>query len=401
MSNVIHELTTTPAGAHAVINSSLFNSTGTNSASDTGKKRKVPSPGGPTGCATAAHTQQQHAKQSALQTPRACYSRCVLGPANASLVPPNSASAIATSILGSATVVDPNILGSATVVDPNILGSATVVDPNILGSATVVTPNILGSATVVAPNILGSATVVDPHILGSAVTGQVGESDGSSGMNGADGTDGTGGRARWHSGDDEFGGAGACPQQQPVCNADGMLGTPSDENQWGSAEGLRARDERGVRYQSKTIGCCARDVQDECATDDEPLPRCQAARTGSAPNQRVRRRSIAERQRRGRISEGLRRLRAKVRGRGDTCAMLDRAVGYVDALEKRVMELEGVVIAAAGPGRNGFPGNAFAGGAFGGNAFANDAAALRAMPAALASVCTSLGSDAVAGWPGK
>ncbi|CAI5517733.1 unnamed protein product [Closterium sp. Naga37s-1] len=322
----------------------VFSSTGTNSASDAGKKRKIPSPGGPTSFATAAHMGQQGPRH----IPHACHSqRSVLEPASVSFVRPNPASAVATSILGSAT-----------------------------------TTPILG----------GSATVVDPRILGSVATRRVGESDTS----GVDGMGGMGGRVRWNSGDDF--GAGVCLQQQPVCNADGLLRPPSDDNPCRGAEGLHTRDEHGVIYQSRATGCTC-DVQDECATDDERSRPCQAVGTGSASNQRVTRRSMAERRRRGRISEGLRRLRAKVRGRGDTCAMLDRAVGYVDALEKRVMELEGVVMAAAGSGGNGFPGNAFASSAFGGNVFFNDVATLRAIPAALTSVPTSLGSDSVAGWP--
>ncbi|CAI5465094.1 unnamed protein product [Closterium sp. Yama58-4] len=183
-------------------------------------------------------------------------------------------------------------------------------------------------------------------------------------------------------------------------------------------------DERVGRYESESNGraCPAHDeggaydalesdypkgahrgnTQDDCGTDDGWLPRCQGIRSGSAPNQRIKRRSMAERRRRERISEGLQRLRAKVRGRGDTCSMLDRAVGYVDALERRVVELEkvtGIMTAAVGSGKNVFLGPAFAGGAFAGKAFTNDAVALRALPAALASAPTSLGSEDVVCWP--
>ncbi|CAI6010270.1 unnamed protein product [Closterium sp. NIES-65] len=151
-------------------------------------------------------------------------------------------------------------------------------------------------------------------------------------------------------------------------------------------------------------GCECGTMQDDCGTDDEWMPRCQGVGTGSAPNQRIKRRSMAERRRRERISEGLQKLRVKVRGRGDTCAMLDRAVGYVDALERRVVELERVVMVAAGSGRNVFPGNAFAGGAFAGRSFArnisrNDVAVLTLVPTALTSPPIGLGSDGVASWP--
>ncbi|CAI5998839.1 unnamed protein product [Closterium sp. NIES-64] len=182
---------------------------------------------------------------------------------------------------------------------------------------------------------------------------------------------------------------------------------------------LSPRDEHMVRHESETNGLncdvhdeCRTDdalddpkghersnMPDECGTGDEWLPRCQGVRIGSAPNKRIKSRSMAERRRRERISEKLQRLRAKVRGRGDTCAMLGRAVGYVDALERRVMELERVIMTAAASGRSFFASNAFSGVGFARNAFANDAATPSGIPAALVSVPTGLGSDGVAAWP--
>ncbi|CAI5471583.1 unnamed protein product [Closterium sp. Yama58-4] len=202
-------------------------------------------------------------------------------------------------------------------------------------------------------------------------SGQVGGEEGTEGMRGMQGIgdmedmEGTG---QWQS-DEDFGEA-----------------APAQDAEWSTD----ALDD------PKRHKRCA--MQDDCGTDDEWLPRCQGVRSGSAPNQRIKSRSMAERRRRERISEGLQRLRAKVRGRGDTCAMLDRAVGYVDALERRVMELEQVVMAAAGSGRNVFPGNAFAGGSFAGrnfarNVFVNNAAALTTVPATLTSVPTGLGGE--------
>ncbi|CAI5952998.1 unnamed protein product [Closterium sp. NIES-64] len=310
------------AGTNGIISSSLFSSTATNSANDAGKRRKRPSPGGPSGRATVAHTPQQHPSQ----TPRACYIRSALGPASASFVQPNPE------------------------------------EPPAVGAS-----------------ILGAAMIVDPHIPVPDVRGnQKGVLE------------------------------GVCTREYDVA-LEPTQKSPRDE---------RAR---AVRFESETNGrayhmhdeCYADDALDypkgrehcntqgECSPDDGWLPRCQGIRGGSAPNQRIKRRSMAERRRRERISEGLQRLRAKVRGRGDTCAMLDRAVGYVDSLERRVMELEKVIVTAAGSGRNVLPGHAFAiGGAFDGNSSANDAVALRATPgAAVASVSNGLGSAAAAGWP--
>ncbi|CAI5471585.1 unnamed protein product [Closterium sp. Yama58-4] len=312
--------------------SSLFSSTGTNSASKAGKKRK--SPERPTDCTTAAHMRQQHARQ----TSRACYSRSALGLARASSAQPKPEG--------------PPAEGAS------IPGAAVAADARIM-----------------------STTIVDPHI--PVPDARANQSD-----------------------------------VREIMRTKERVDMTLESTQ------KSPRDERMVRYESGTNGrtCdvhdewCTDDVLDdpkgrersdmhgECGTDDERLPRCQDIRNGSAPNQRIKSRSMAERRRRERISEGLQRLKAKVRGRGDTCAMLDRAVRYVDALERRVMELERVVMAAAGSGRNVFPGNVFAGGAFAGrcfagNALANNVAALTSIPAALASVPTGLGSDGVAIWP--
>ncbi|CAI6002999.1 unnamed protein product [Closterium sp. NIES-65] len=246
----------------------------------------------------------------------------------------------------------------------------------------------------------GSAGSAGIGVGDDAMDGQVSGSNSTGGMGGTGDVEGTDGQ--WHC-DDDFG-LDAC-FQLPVCNTD------AEENQCGGADGWCAREERGERrhesgerHESEGNGH-EHNVHDECGTEDEWLPRSQGIRSGLAPNQRIKRRSMAERRRRERISEKLQRLRAKVRGREDTCAMLDRAVGYVDALERRVMELERVVMTAAGSGRNVFPGNAFAGGGafprrgFGGNVFLNNAAALATIPAALTSARTGLGSDAVADWP--
>ncbi|CAI6003001.1 unnamed protein product [Closterium sp. NIES-65] len=217
----------------------------------------------------------------------------------------------------------------------------------------------------------GAATTSSGHVVGEECM------EGTEGMQcieGKDGTRGMNGMGQWQS-DERL--AVAVLTQEPDWCPDGL---------------------------DNPKGCECGTMQDDCGTDDEWMPRCQGVGTGSAPNQRIKRRSMAERRRRERISEGLQKLRVKVRGRGDTCAMLDRAVGYVDALERRVVELERVVMAAAGSGRNVFPSNAFAGGAFAGRGFArnisrNDVAVLTFVPTALTSPPIGLGSDGVASWP--
>ncbi|CAI5977840.1 unnamed protein product [Closterium sp. NIES-64] len=288
MSNGIHN-SNVMVGARGT-NSSLFSSTATNSASDAGRKRK--SPDRPTDRATAAHMQQQHARQ----TPSECYSRSVLGSTSASYVQPNPDTAI---------------------------GAHSGMS--------------VPASAAIGASIMGPA-IVDPHIL--------------------------------------------VPEVREVrvtpCDVPAQVG--------------------GVRNESESNGREG-DAHDECGTDDEWLPRCQGIWSGSAPNQRIKSRTMVERGRRERISEGLQRLRAKVRGRGDTCAMLDRSVGYVDALERRVEELERVVMVTAGSGRNVFPGNAFAGGGafasrgFAGNVFVNNAAQLASLLAALTSVPARLGGE--------
>ncbi|CAI6002993.1 unnamed protein product [Closterium sp. NIES-65] len=248
---------------------------------------------------------------------------------------------------------------------------------------------------------------------GSAGTGTAGEGSARSGSagTGMGGADSAGGPATSSSGQ-EGGEEGTEVMREGM--RDGMRGMEEMDGmgQWQSDEDLGEAVPARRMGQQAEWGSDALDnpkgrergtMQDECGTDDEWLPRCQGVRTGSVPNKRIKSRSMAERRRRERISEGLQRLRAKVRGRGDTCAMLDRAVGYVDALERRVVELERVVMAAAGSGRNVFPGNAFAGGfagrGFAGNVFANNATALTTIPASMTSVPTGLGGDAVASWP--
>eukprot|EP00475_Leptophrys_vorax_P000536 TRINITY_DN10297_c0_g2_i1.p2 TRINITY_DN10297_c0_g2~~TRINITY_DN10297_c0_g2_i1.p2 ORF type:complete len:247 (+),score=14.90 TRINITY_DN10297_c0_g2_i1:89-829(+) len=69
---------------------------------------------------------------------------------------------------------------------------------------------------------------------------------------------------------------------------------------------------------------------------DDWTPR---ARGRKLPSERIKARSMAERQRRERISEGLQK-RVVVRGQGDTATMLDNAVAYVQQLQKRVVLLE-------------------------------------------------------------
>ncbi|CAI5477071.1 unnamed protein product [Closterium sp. Yama58-4] len=70
------------------------------------------------------------------------------------------------------------------------------------------------------------------------------------------------------------------------------------------------------------------------------LPRNRGRKDRQMAGDRIKARSMAERQRRERISEGLQKLRLVVRGHGDTATMLDKAVAYVDALQRRVTALE-------------------------------------------------------------
>ncbi|GJP31258.1 hypothetical protein CLOM_g10372 [Closterium sp. NIES-68] len=127
-------------------------------------------------------------------------------------------------------------------------------------------------------------------------------------------------------------------QLQPECAEEDPCASARED--WcGVADEWQMRDECGLKNESETKG--------ECENDEEWMPRCQGARSGSGVRSlRIKSRSMAERRRRERISEGLKRLRVKVRGRGDTCAMLDRAVRYVDVLERRVGQLESYVLAA-------------------------------------------------------
>ncbi|GJP56256.1 hypothetical protein CLOM_g15333 [Closterium sp. NIES-68] len=73
---------------------------------------------------------------------------------------------------------------------------------------------------------------------------------------------------------------------------------------------------------------------------DDWMPRSRGRKDRQVAGGRIKARSMAERQRRERISEGLQKLRMAVRGHGDTATMLDNAVAYVDALQRRVSSLE-------------------------------------------------------------
>ncbi|CAI6009205.1 unnamed protein product [Closterium sp. NIES-65] len=73
---------------------------------------------------------------------------------------------------------------------------------------------------------------------------------------------------------------------------------------------------------------------------DDWLPRNRGHKDRQMEGGRIKARSMAERQRWERISEGLQKLRLVVRGHGDTASMLDKAVAYVDALQRRVTALE-------------------------------------------------------------
>ncbi|CAI5487439.1 unnamed protein product [Closterium sp. Naga37s-1] len=73
---------------------------------------------------------------------------------------------------------------------------------------------------------------------------------------------------------------------------------------------------------------------------DDWMPRNRGRKDRHAAGERIKARSMAGRQRRERISEGLQKLRLVVRGHGDTATMLDKAVACVDALQRRVTALE-------------------------------------------------------------
>ncbi|CAI5471470.1 unnamed protein product [Closterium sp. Yama58-4] len=73
---------------------------------------------------------------------------------------------------------------------------------------------------------------------------------------------------------------------------------------------------------------------------DDWMPRSRGRKDRQVAGGRIKARSMAERQRRERISEGLQKLRMVVRGHGDTATMLDNAVAYVQALQERVTTLE-------------------------------------------------------------
>ncbi|CAI5964444.1 unnamed protein product [Closterium sp. NIES-64] len=73
---------------------------------------------------------------------------------------------------------------------------------------------------------------------------------------------------------------------------------------------------------------------------DDWLPRNRGHKDRQMEGGRIKARSMAERQRWERISEGLQKLRLVVRGHGDTASMLDKAVAYVDALQRRLRQLK-------------------------------------------------------------
>ncbi|CAI5537674.1 unnamed protein product [Closterium sp. Naga37s-1] len=67
---------------------------------------------------------------------------------------------------------------------------------------------------------------------------------------------------------------------------------------------------------------------------DDWMPRNRRRKDLQMVGGRIKARSMAERQRRERISEGLQKLRLVVQGHGDTANMLHKAVAYVDALQR-------------------------------------------------------------------
>ncbi|CAI6006302.1 unnamed protein product [Closterium sp. NIES-64] len=73
---------------------------------------------------------------------------------------------------------------------------------------------------------------------------------------------------------------------------------------------------------------------------DDWLPRNRGHKDRQMEGGRIKARSMAERQKWERICEGLQKLRLVVRGHGDTASMLDKAVTYVDALQRRLRQLK-------------------------------------------------------------
>ncbi|CAI5529229.1 unnamed protein product, partial [Closterium sp. Naga37s-1] len=76
------------------------------------------------------------------------------------------------------------------------------------------------------------------------------------------------------------------------------------------------------------------------ADDDDWMPRNCGRKDRQMAGKRIKVRSMAERQRRERISAGLEKLRLVVRGHGDMASMLDKAVAYVNSLQHRVTAME-------------------------------------------------------------
>ncbi|CAI5528342.1 unnamed protein product [Closterium sp. Naga37s-1] len=96
---------------------------------------------------------------------------------------------------------------------------------------------------------------------------------------------------------------------------------------------------------------------------DDWMPRSRGRKDRQVVGGRIKARSMAERQRRERISEGLQKLRMAVRGHGDTATMLDNAVAYVQALQRRVTSLEtNMLLHQASCGGLGQAGGALGGG---------------------------------------
>ena len=86
-------------------------------------------------------------------------------------------------------------------------------------------------------------------------------------------------------------------------------------------------------------------LKTDTMTEEDWLPRiCKRGDSSDKSSKAIKERSMAERHRRERISEGLQKLRVVVRGQGDTATMLDSAVNYVEALQRRVASLEATLL---------------------------------------------------------
>ncbi|CAI5471468.1 unnamed protein product [Closterium sp. Yama58-4] len=111
--------------------------------------------------------------------------------------------------------------------------------------------------------------------------------------------------------------------------ADGAGNNTAGNGSHGYNDGSNGCDDGGMGY-------------DDMGGDDmdDWMPRSRGRKDRQVAGGRIKARSMAERQRRERISEGLQKLRMAVRGHGDTATMLDNAVSYVQALQRRVTSLE-------------------------------------------------------------